>query len=64
MKKLVSTVLATTFVLGLAMTSHAAKAIKCEVVASKENTVIMECQKARKLRVGDPVKVRKTLEGC
>ncbi len=56
MKKIISAVMATTFVLGLALASHAASGIQCKILTSKENTVIMDCDKlANELKVGDQV---------
>ncbi len=66
MKKLVSALAVATFVLGLTITAHAAKTIECKIVASKEDTVIMDCgKKARKMKAGDRVDVKKKPpEGC
>lgn len=69
-KSIVSVVMALIFAVSVVGTSMAAS-VKCEVTAvdTENGTVTMTCKKAKKLKVGDKVKVKKikkagAVEGC
>ncbi|MBU0682564.1 MAG: hypothetical protein KKD73_14195 [Proteobacteria bacterium] len=74
MKKLISTVTAVTFILALTLATQAATEVECEVMASKENAVVMNCgDQATTMDVGTkitlqaPVNTKKkamVIEGC
>jgi len=69
-KSIVSIAMALVFAVSVVGTSMAAS-VKCEVTAvdAEKGTVSMTCKKAKKLKVGDKVKVKKikkggNVEGC
>lgn len=67
-KKLLALAMAMAFTVSMASVSMAAT-VKCEVTAIDGNTVTMDCgKKAKKLHVGDTVKVKAkkggAVEGC
>ncbi|MBU0682565.1 MAG: hypothetical protein KKD73_14200 [Proteobacteria bacterium] len=65
MKKLITTFATLTFVIGLSLTTAAAKTIDCEIISSKGDTVTLNCgKKANTFKVGDSVQVKKKPEGC
>lgn len=66
-KKIVSLALAAIFTLSVAGSGFAAK-VKCTVDSVEGDKVTMTCKKAKKLKVGDKVKVsskkKAAVEGC
>jgi len=68
-KKIITLLLALSFIFCVAGVSIAAKAVTCKVAAVDGDTVTLECKKgADKLKVGSKVKVKsakkKAVEGC